>query len=467
MKNMKQNTKYFLWFIAILVVMGGIVWLNQANVISPTEAQKYNNYVSYVSVPTFGQLVCEKTDTLEYYPTANYELFGSEKKFTCQGFKGSSLVQECDVYFKMPDTKPSVLSAPNAYLMYSVCDVTGYCDPKAAQYIRLNDILPFSDTKPAGYNTPAIHITTSQYIIAEYREINAIGSISRPTKVGYKVAFYPWYVVRHDVFSLQSEDKIGERDCIIPSNLNELNFKIKNILGSDKLATTAPESTALNSVNIQARGAKITYLSNFVAAPAYGNVNEEKMEYCKDKQIYKIIEIETPSGTYKMVDMSLSNSVRKVDCCDKGDVTPNEACINNKIVPLSTNTNCQLTTDCQAFAYSRVTDTSYAYQTCENRLCVNKVITVKCTSDSACNGGRCIVDIINPSNNKCDYTTPNTCGNNVCEASKGETLTSCQLDCYVPPVKKDYTLLIAIIIGAVLLLIIILLLTAKKKGGKK
>jgi hypothetical protein len=73
-------------------------------------------------------------------------------------------------------------------------------------------------------------------------------------------------------------------------------------------------------------------------------------------------------------------------------------------------------------------------QVTEASMCVSSTESnangVKCTDSTQCNGGYCVVDALNPSNNHCENPGPqNFCGNGVCEASRGETKASCPTDC--------------------------------------
>lgn len=469
---MAKNKTMMFGGIAILVVMlavFGYLFVNQQ--LGATADVPAG---SYISVPTYGYIECiaAKTGAVVVPPGA-MQLFDATT-INCQ-LGGDTLVQSCVATLKQPScSECSGISVEECGMIWTKCTAPNEC--KLTQGSTANDIhylknawICSSSEENKEYTVP---LGINQFIYAEFHK-GFIWS-SNLAKVGrYQVQLTPYFLYRHDIFSEQNGAVIpNSRDCAYGGTLTELNLAIENVKGGGALSTGAnalPTSTQISQAYLRAQGARISYLSNFVAIPPqYSIFNENAYQaYCYDKKVYKVEEVVTPGGSYKVANTGTNAQIRTVDCCNKGDCAPNEYCKLDSLTcePMGQNIQCDNAfLKCPVVGFQPTADRKVIWQECVNSVCVNKEKVVKCNFPSDCPGGYCDVDAANPSNNECKYIVPKDfCGNGVCEASYGENVQMCPEDCN--PGGNEGSFLWWIIGGIVVLLVIIAIIMSKK-GGK-
>ncbi len=465
MRRKKNRGVNALLFIAIIALVGFVA---ATVVLQPFSIDTSVKNGDFISVPTYGFIKCEKSQNLITAPPTGFETF-SHKTITCQQF--GSLLQECDVTLKTPpESAVSSLKIKNAWLMYSVCTIGTQCR------IYKGDIANNHATVKSYFNVNEgntdrefkVHLGPNEFLYAEYQEAGVIDKVEVVGgKAGFKVSYEPYELRRYDVFSQSNGAMVSNsEDCTIKGDVDELNFIIEDVRGGGELSSKLKESDLLNKNNLRSRGATMTYISNFVGIVPQFDLFEDNTLYCYDKNIYRVEEIETPSGVYKVANTGTNKEVRSVDCCNDGDVPAGYYCSNFKMEKLSSSDGgqCSVLNPCPIVGFMAVAGKKVASQECVNNKCVTDYKAVECNFHEECPGGYCDVNKADPSKNKCVTHEPQEfCGNGVCEASKGESLQSCPDDC--DSGKVDDNFLWYIIIGV--LVLVVLMLAVKAKMGRR
>ena len=415
---------------------------------------------SFISVKTYGFLKCGESESIQSYPATGFNKFSS-LTIDCQQY--GSLIQECDVTLKMPAKDD--FEGKYSGLVYRKCTKGTVCN--------LEDIKPlyatylWIDQDNNANEEVNIHLSPGQFLRAEYQESSGlIGAAKTVNKGRYRVTFKPYQISRYDVFSQTNGQVVPNTiDCTTNGDISELNLIIESVKGGGSLGTKLKESDILDKNNLRARGATMTYLSNFVAIMPQYDLFEDDTKYCYDKKIYRVEEVETPSGTYKVADTSTNKQIDTVECCNNGDVPQGYFCQDFKKRPLSTSegAECSSIKPCPIVGFQAVAGKKVAFQECVSGKCVTDFEDVECNYNEECPGGYCDRDGNDPSKSKCKYVEPEDyCGNNACEATFGETIDTCPKDCR-PGTQADYFWFY--LGGAVMLAFIIIL--AVKAGRRR
>jgi len=464
---MKKNAIILIAVIALVV--GVFVVLGQMGMLGSATLATTSTTGNFISVPTYGYLKCEEGDSgVRSPPIPDWQKF-DDIYISCT--QVGTLVDDCVVTFKMP-SKDEVDKA-NSFLSYSVCTIGSDCGGRYTEQVYARKLFIGQDYD----NEVNVPITKNQYIMAAYREtgILEIGVLFNPSDAVYKgryaISYTPYFVYRYDVFSQSNGAKVfNTEDCTNTNNIEEANFIIEDISSGGKLSQQLETSELLNLNNLRAAGARVPYLSNFVAiVPQYDLFDEDGYtKYCYDKKIYAVEEITTSGGTYLVANTGTNAQLDDVDCCNNGDVPAGNKCVDFEIVPLSEGEDtCSALKPCPIIGYQPIAGRQVAYQECVNGQCVTDYIQVECNYDAECSGGYCNVDTNDPSNNECVTREPQDyCGNGVCEASRNEDSLTCSKDCEPP--KPPNNVLLYIIIGIMggLVLILLIYLLMKRQGSK-
>ena len=193
---------------------------------------------------------------------------------------------------------------------------------------------------------------------------------------------------------------------------------------------------------------------------------DDDTKYCYDKKVYQVDEVETVGGTYKVANTGTNEELYSVECCNVGDVSPGNDCVNFEEVEMEDGVFCDILNPCPVIGYESYPGQLMFWQECVDNACETSYISVECSFNEDCPGGICSIDTDDPNNNKCiggeliDY-----CGNGVCDDSLGENVYNCPDDCSMIDDGDDYTPYF--IIGAFILIVAIMFVIAKRKGAFK
>jgi hypothetical protein len=444
----------------VAVIIGAFATLSATGVIEfDTRFSTLDSQGQYISVPTYGYLKCEEGDAgVRSPPIGQWQKFDS-LTITCASV--GTLVDECVVTFKMPsrDEVDGLVSV----LGYNVCTIGGTCNTALGDDWT-NQVFAKRVTG-RDYNAEVnVPITKNQYIYAEYQEsgfIDVFVGEDVVNKGRYAVSYTPYFIYRYDVFSQSNGAQVfNTEDCTNGNNIEEANLIIESVSGGGDLEGDLRESELLNANNLRARGARLTYLSNFVpVAPQYDLFEEDGYtKYCYDKKIYRVEQVETAGGTYLVANTGTNAQLENVECCNNGDVPAGNKCVDFEIVPLSSGEDsCSALKPCPIIGYQPIAGRQVAFQECVGGTCQTQYEQVACTFDEECSGGYCNTNPNDPTQNECVTREPiDYCGNGVCELSRLETFDTCAEDCAPPPEPGD-NLLLYIVIGVLGGIVVIVL----------
>ena len=381
---------------------------------------------SFISVPAYGALKCELSQTLNRAPSNGWETV-DKATIKCQN-TGNTLIQECDVTFKLPsENEIGGISTISEGLAYTICTEGSQCSLSNANVVKY---LKHTGIKQSGNFNKEIseHITESQYIIAQYNRVSVLGNSEKQPLLRYAINFRPYQIVKYDVFSKGNGQPIPDSfDCAYNGKINELNYAIISATSGLKFQ----EATSTNKASLRARGAVVPYISNFVAIVPQFSLFENGDKYCYDKKIYKVDEVTTPIGTYKVADTNTNAEIGTVKCCNSGDVPTGYKCENFEKVEIKGGESCNALNPCPIVGYQPYPNKQVVYQECVSNKCLTKLKTVKCSFDIDCGkGNSCSIDPNNPSNNYCKtFGIIDYCGNGVCDYSLSENAVNCPKDC--------------------------------------
>jgi len=446
------NKKIFFGIIIIILITSIVLMSN--NKLSVVDQG------DYISIPSYGTLTCEKSRSGPIYsPSNGYEYF-SDKIIKCQDV--ASLVDDCEVTFKMPD-KSKVKGYEEAVFLYSICRNGEYCDvydEHAQQRIILRNAWINHDTLNDEITE---HLNNDQYIVAQYlvkKNALATNGYVGDKDIGLVYNFVPYKIYIHDQFSRNNEKPMtGSIDCSVKNNIKEANLLIEGVINSRKLSNDLEVSKYLDINNLRQKGASVSYLTHFVPTIPQYNLEDDGYKYCIDKKLYDVAVVKTLGGSYKIIDPSVNDFVN-VECCNNLEVPPGYSCSSNhKIVHVSQDTKCSVFKRCPYENGIATGDKKFLSQECVSGECVTKTINVECNFDSECNGGFCDVNNDDPSKNKCVSIKPlDKCGNGYCELSFGENSQTCPKDCLPDSEVNNGLLTIVLVAVAVVLFLAVLFL---------
>lgn len=430
----KTNT-IIITAIILLIVGGGLIYSNAQGLLSTIETtDEAPQDGDYISVPTYGRLECSESDNTISAPPSGFEKFDT-RTITCQ--QQGSLVQECDVTFKLP-SKDEVDEA-YSFLGVTKCTVGGDCD--------LEEGDDFSDTYYAkrsilenNYNDEIdYHLNDNEYLYAEYQEGQYNFQTDIVEKGRLQISYRPFFIYRYDDYSAFTGQRItGTEDCSF-EGVSETNYIIENVAGDgDQEEKFESELEPLNQNNLRTPDGVRVYLRGYTPITPQYDLFDDDSKYCYDKKIYDVEEITVSNGdSYKVAEPGSNNVVREVECCNDGDAASEGSyyCDDFELKPLSESDqrDCGPLNPCPLQGIQQPTTGGRFYtQECVEGVCETDYVEAECSFDADCPDGYCDVDLENPENSKCvTRDTNDYCGNGVCEASFGENVDSCPEDCMV------------------------------------
>ena len=386
----------------------------------------------FIGVPTYGWLKCEESNNVVSIPPSDFNMFSSTS-LNCK-LGGDTLIQECDITFKMPSQSElgSKLSIKESGLIYSICTLGSSCNigqgDVANSKIAIREL--FFDRDYNFNKEIDIHLKPNQFVVAQYNECSPLGSCSTKNLGRYSLSYRPFFIYKYDIFSQSTGRAITEtRDCAQENSIYERNLAITSVRGNGKLSQQLPLA---QQITLRSRDAVIPFLTKIVAIVPQYDLFEDDTKYCNDKKIYRVEEVETSGGIYKIADTQTNAQIKDVDCCNSGDVPTGYYCENFVKKKIDDNIQCNSLKPCPIVGYQSAVGQKMVFQECIDNICKTDSIKVKCSLNTDCPGGYCDLDSDNPKNNECVTIKPiESCGNGVCESDLDETEQSCPKDCTV------------------------------------
>ena len=471
MKNkMKKSTKNILIVIIVLTFIASTFSISGLFSIIPV-ATNTPIEGKYIGVPSYAYLKCSESDNVVSVPPSSFQKFGNVVIKCQQG--GDTLIQQCDVTLKQPScSEVSGISKEEAAMLWSVCTTGSQCSLNAGSSATNVKYLKNAwNCNEAEENKEySIHLNPNQFILAEFQTGNILQGASLELIGNYRVYFKPFFIYYFNNFDVRTGSSLpNTRDCVYNDAINDINKAIMAVRGGGQLTSQLPIANSIDKIYLRQREARIPFISNIVAViPQYTLFQENAYEaYCTNKAVYRVEEIETPGGTYRVANTNTNAQIRNVDCCNKGDCNTNEYCDNFNCKPISNGIPCSALNQCPIVGFQPTYDKKVVYQECINSICQTKEKSIACNFASDCPGGYCDIDVLNPSNNKCKYITPQErCGNGVCEDSIAENYQSCPIDCSSNGGEKSNLLWLWVLIGGLFLVMMTYIIRTRKKGRK-
>jgi len=416
-------------FIAIFaaIIFGFYFGITEFAVTSNIEPQAGTLYV-----PQFGYLECRELDSTRSYPTADFIDFGYVV-VTCQ--QAGTLTQDCDVRVQLP-TKDEV-DKLNGYLMVV----------KALQDEPIDDIRPTAyNVKRAGFESQyagqliTLDLARDEALYMSFREENFFEAVidtgSNVEKASYQIRYRPFYIFLKDSFRASTGNYDPDtKDCTFDNEFLRANPIIEIIKGDNEITSDVTNNIENPDV-LREPNRVLPYIAARTAVDPTSITLVGNDQFCKDRRIYPILEIETTGGTYFVADESKASVIETVECCDDGDALsisgPGYICQDFEVVKKTEDIieECTISSDCSLSQAVRGIGKEVFYDECINGICELQSITVECTSDAQCSGGYCAYDPVEPENSECrEDEEVIFCGNGVCELSRGETAQTCPADC--------------------------------------
>lgn len=458
-----KKSKKLIWGLIILSAIVVLIFYNQGFTVPSTALPSG----SYISVPTYGALRCEEFPNVDRSPQSGFTSF-DKVTITCKN-TGNNLIQRCDVNFKLPSESEigSKTDVKNSCLVYRKCTSGESCNLEFGKKVCVRELFINKEENIGDEFTETLN--ENQFIYAEYQQSSPFGSVQKVNKGKYAINFKPYKIARYDVFSQSNANYIGGYDCKIASSTPEVGYAIKSMTSG--LSKKLQPSEVLDTLTLQKRGAVLNYISNFVAIVPQYQLFPDGNKYCYDKKIYRVDEVSTTNGVYKVANTNINEVEKTVECCNQGDVPTGYTCKDFKQVKLSTTTTkpttksaeCNALNVCPINSWTSAPNKQMIIQECVGGQCVAKTKNVACSYNEDCPSGNCIVDKDNPENNKCEFfENTDFCGNGLCEESKGENFQECPKDCN-PNLSKSFNYIPILIIGGFLIAAIVIIIIAKKK----
>lgn len=204
--------------------------------------------------------------------------------------------------------------------------------------------------------------------------------------------YKPFILWKNSLFSGRKEYTSESQGCTFPSgDSGNLLNSITNMVGINVNSQTSTGNDILPPYKTR------NFINGYLPM-AVDNINfvmyNGNQGYCQNSIVYKIGQVTTNSGTYKIVNPNYNENLGSVTCCP-GDTRPNEKCNSNfQWEPLS-GAQCGAFNPCAGIVpYPSGIPHQLQFFSCDNGYCVQHTQTVECTSDTDCIG--------NPKGNTCD-----------------------------------------------------------------
>jgi len=277
--------------------------------------------------------------------------------------------------------------------------------------------------------TPGTYLDPHRYEL-KFEVINFLtGKVSYSSEpLNYYYVYQPFVLKRYDSFSStngQAITSIGPTSCQVSSDIGN------DLISFSTIAALAGGSKEGSPSRLEPNEA-YTYFTRHVTVPSFSTGTDVANAYCISTgtggTLYKIEDVQTDAGSYKVVSPTYSAPIGTVDCCN-GDSVPGRVCRSNKWVDVA-NAQCSATKLCPNDQYQRdVSDpsgkTAVRY-TCVNSKCVAQTKQVTCTLNQQCGAGKICVGF--ECKETCENCNPDdTCGNGKCESYENKD--SCPKDC--------------------------------------
>ena len=388
----------------------------------------------YYEVPTFGYLQCQEADFQLNYPSIDKISFGSTA-VTCQ--QAGTLTQDCSVNVQLPTSKEA--DKLNAYLLYQIVEQGQPIPDGSRASVYWVKKAGFAGTDAGQLKT--ITLGSDKVLYMRYIEENLFNAIFNTGntvngKTEYDIRYRPFYIYKYDTFSIANGARLQSTDdCTFDGEFTRAN-PIVEFISSGELSNDY-SSFAIGADSLREPERRVAFVSNFVTVPAGQFTFLNDNEYCYDKNIYQITEVQTTAGTYNVADVGVNTALRTVECCNDADAIaekgPNFYCDENLEIQeydSTTELSCSVFNPCPMTGYVPGVDGKVYFQDCIDGQCVTDSIEVECISNSDCSSGYCDYNAADPSESVCkSYKEIEYCGNGACEASRGEDINSCPKDC--------------------------------------
>jgi len=471
---MKKSWNILIILLVVAAVIIGVYYIGAAQ-FAVTSSLPAPESGKYYEVPTFGYFMCQEADFEINYPSdvkkGTTTISFGYAVVTCQ--QAATLAQDCVVRVTLPTSKE--VSKANGYLLWQI-EKKNNPIPSGSR-ANVEWVQQVFVRGASSGQTLTIPLPSDSYLVMNYIEENLFSALFNTGntisgKTSYEIRFRPFFIYKYDIFSFTNGDRLTTSfDCRFDGNFQEQNAIVEFISSGVLSSQYSPYTIGADS--LRSPGRRVAFLSNFVTIPSGQFTFLNDREYCKDSKVYEVTEVGTTRGTYLVADVGVNTAKRSVECCNDGDAIAKRGigyyCDDNLRIQQysSADIQCDRFNPCPMVGYVPGVDKQVYYQDCINNKCITGSFAVACSSNAHCAAGTyCDYDAANPRNSKCVGLQPTTfCGNNVCEASRGENEITCPADCRpkIPDEGIPNWVVYSLLVAAVLAIVVAFAATGKKQ----
>lgn len=282
----------------------------------------------------------------------------------------------CDIDVGLKE-KPSWYT--NVYLYYNICSKSGTCEGEKNLAV-----------------SSSYEVTKTFYNIRQDQKVKVYFYDRVVITGGYydkgraRANYKPFILWKTSLFSGKTEYTTMEQGCNFPSYSKDTNKIISLVNSVTNSKQTINQQTSTENSKLTPYKTR-NFIDQYIPI-SVENVNfvtyNGRQGYCLNRQIFAISEIQTSSGTYKIVDSNFNTLISpSVDCCPN-EKQPGYKCENFDWVPIEV-AQCSSFNPCAGVDWMPSSSKTLIRYNCVNSKCVSETKNVECTIDADCiNSGK-------------------------------------------------------------------------------
>ncbi len=327
---------------------------------------------SYIQRPVFYYDKCEQVSSLRYSSTNTFNDNWAVKP---------SVSDQYSVIVKQPS---SLGIRSVGRLTYSVCNSRLETDDNCR--IFKSEV----DVRSENFNYQINNVRNNEYVHLLYEKSSFVSYTLENAK--YQIAWQPYGIRQYNILSGSSK-QINPNSCTYPSNPDD------TILSSDsgKIRNRKPEGRVTNERTLQPNEVR-WYVAGYLtsAEPSFRLRYKGVDAWCRqtgsNAEIYRINEIRTTGGTYKIASPDWSDFLGSETCCPN-NVKGDRVCNDNFEYEQIRGSECGAFRSCGSSDYVPKDSGTLVRYYCDNGFCKEETKEVECTSDFDCSDSNEVCDL--------------------------------------------------------------------------
>ena len=335
---------------------------------------------SYIQVPAFGYYECAPAT---YKVPSPWNDIGSSGTGFVTIPKNAA---DADVRVRIPSNSLLNEAFSNYRVVTQKCDIsTGTCESQSISYVST-----YAKDSTYFYSIP-VNILKNEKIFIDYQKKTLFGSWNGIAGSQYQWRYTPFIIWKVGVFNIGGRTPLTSitEGCSFNNygNINQNNLLISETLSNVNIGQTSLSNSELQPY--QTRG----FIENIVPISVENRrivTYQSQLTYCSNNAVYKIEEVKTNSGTYKVARLDIS-PISSVTCCP-GDTDGTRVCTSEfkwQTITPDIKLECSAFNPCPIPSWIEGSSSkTLVKQTCQQNVCVPETKNVDCTRNTDCTTGQ-------------------------------------------------------------------------------